>query len=285
MSPQQAIELINAQEHTSWVLDAQFSGGTDEGAFRVKAPDGQTQVLKISHNPMWISQVQRATAATGHLKSVGYPVPTYTLSGSTDSATYWLQSELSGAATEQPTAEQVTDLIRIIDLQKDQAISELQGQDWDWYVADVVFQGEGGNVRSMMQFSADTSALVSDIEQLVLGLQTKVLPKTDLVHGDMNIGQVFYQGPKVSGVLDWDQAGYGDRTIDFVALWYSLMSVPESRDLVMQHMLQVSDVEAIKIYAAYKMMATVAWHINKVGGEVIAQISHARAALDLLRKL
>lgn len=285
MSPQQAIDLINAQEHTSWVLDAQFSGGQDQGAFRLKAPDGQTSVLKISRNPMWLSQVQRATAATTHLKSLNYPVPAYTLSGSTDSATYWLQSELTGSSTEQPTAEQVTDLIRVIDLQKDQAISELQGQDWDWYIADVVFQGEGGNVRALMKFSADTSALVSDIEQMVLGMQTKVLPKTDLVHGDMGIGQVIFQGPKVAGVLDWDQAGYGDRTIDLVALWYSLMTMPESRDLVMKHMMAVSDAEAIKIYAAYKMLAVVAWHINKIGGEVIAQVTLARTALDLLRKL
>jgi len=285
MSPQQAIELINASEHTGWVLDAQFSGGADQGAFRVKAPDGQTAVLKLSRNPMWVSQVQRATAATTHLKSLNYPVPSYTLSGSTDSGTYWLQSELTGSLTEQPTPEQITDLLRVMDLQKDQAISELQGQDWDWYIADVVFQGEAGNVRALMQFSADTSALVSDIEGLVVGLQNKVLSKTDLVHGDMAIDQVLFQGPKVSGVLDWDQAGYGDRAIDLVALWYSLMQQPAPRDLVLKHLLESSDAEAIKIFAAYKMLAVVAWHVNKVGGEVIAQISHARTALDLLRQI
>src|SRR5438046_10162516 len=44
-----------------------------------------------------------------------------------------------------------------------------------------------------MQLSATTSALVADIEGLVAGLQGKMLRKTDLVHGDMNISQVLEQ--------------------------------------------------------------------------------------------
>jgi hypothetical protein len=63
------------------------------------------------------------------------------------------------------------------------------------------------------------------------------------------------------------------------------MNAPEARDLVMDHLIKMSDVEAIKIYAAYKMLAIVSWHINKIGGEVIAVVTQARTALDLLRKL
>ncbi|HUD10968.1 MAG TPA: aminoglycoside phosphotransferase family protein [Candidatus Saccharimonadia bacterium] len=286
MSPESALELVNASENTTYTLNAQFSGGQDQGAFLLLNGDGKRAVLKLSRNPMWLSQVTRATAATSHLKALNYPVPTYIMSGSTDTGTYWLQSELPGSVlVGPPTVEQVTDLMRLIDLQKGQAISDLQGQDWDWYIADVVFQGEDGMVRALMKFSTDTSALVADIEGLVVGLQNKVLPKTDLVHGDMNMGQVLFQGPAVSGVLDWDQAGYGDRTIDLVSLWYSLMDAPEPRDLVMKHLLEISDAESIKIYAAHKMLAIVAWHINKVGGEVIAVVTQARAALDLLHKL
>ena len=286
MTPDVALELINKSENTAYKLDAQYSGGADQGAFRVVNATGTRAVLKLSRNPMWLTQVQRATVATEHLKALKYPVPAYTTSGSSDNGTYWLMTEMPGSGTDQaPTPEQTADLIRLIDLQKGQAISELMGQDWDWYIADVVFQGEGGNVRSLMQFSGDTSALVADVEGMVVGMQTKVLPKTDLVHGDMDLGQVLFEGQAVSGVLDWDQAGYGDRTIDLVSLWYSLMQFPESRDLVMKHMLEISDLEAIKIYAAYKMLATVAWHINKVGGEVIAVVTQARTALDLLKKL
>jgi aminoglycoside phosphotransferase (APT) family kinase protein len=285
MSPESAVELINASEHTSYQLGAQFSNGQDSGAYL--AVDGDKRaVLKVSRNPMWLSQVTRATAATNHLKAISYPVPTYITSGSSDNGTYWLQSELTGnLLSGTPAIEQITDLVRLIELQKEQAISDLQGQDWDWYIADVVFQGEDGMVRAMMKFSADTSALVADIEGMVIGLQNKVLPKTDLVHGNMNIGQILFQDSKVSGVLDWDQAGYGDRTIDFVSLWYSLINAPEPRDYVMKHMLEISDPESIKIYAAYKMLATVSWHINKVGGEVISVVTQARTALSLLLKL
>jgi aminoglycoside phosphotransferase (APT) family kinase protein len=286
MTPEAALELVNASESTSYALNSQYSGDQDHGTYLVVSHEGARAVLKTSRNPMWLSQVTRATAATNHLKSVNYPVPTYRASGSTDSGTYWLLSELPGSLlAKAPTKEQITDVIRLIELQQGQAISELQGQDWDWYIADVVFQGEDGMVRAMMKFSPDTSALVADIEGLVVGLQNKVLSKTDLVHGDMNINQILFDGQTVSGVLDWDQAGYGDRAIDLVALWYSLMNAPEARDLVMDHLIKMSDVEAIKIYAAYKMLAIVSWHINKIGGEVIAVVTQARTALDLLRKL
>jgi aminoglycoside phosphotransferase len=286
MSPESAIEQINASEHTSYVLGDQLAGDQERGTYLAVEGDGKRAILKVSRNPMWVNQVNRASAATTHLKALNYPVPAYTTIGSTDTGTYWLQSELPGSPlSDPPTLEQVTDLVRLIEIQKDQAISDLQGQDWDWYIADAVFQGEDGMVRSLMKFSPDTSALVADVEGMVIGLQNKVLPKTDLVHGNMNMGQVLYQDAKVSGVLGWDQAGYGDRTIDLVSLWYSLINAPEPRDYVMKHLLEISDPESIKIYAAYKMLAIVSWHINKVGGEVISVVTQARTALSLLLKL
>jgi aminoglycoside phosphotransferase (APT) family kinase protein len=282
MTPQEALELINASEHTAYTLNAQYSGGEDQGAFQVVNTDGTRAVLKINRNPAWVSQVNRAKAATAHLKPLGYPVPTYTLVGSTDRGTYSLQTELTGI-NESPTPERMTELLKVIDLQKGQLISEVQGQDWVWYITDVVFRGESGHVRAMMQFSAETSAVVAEIEGLVAGLQGKALVKDDLVHGDMGVNQILWNGNAVAGVLDWDQVGYGDRTIDLVSLWYSIMQAPEARDTVMKHMLEISD--KVKICAAYKMLTMVAWNITKGGGDVAPAAMLARTATELLRAL
>jgi aminoglycoside phosphotransferase len=285
MSPQAALEFINASKHTQWMLSAQYSGGDQGGAYQVVVPAGTHAVLKINPNPMWVREVKRAEAATNHLKALGYPVPTYSVIESTDSGTYSLQSEMPGSNVETPGVESINDLIRLIELQKDQMISEVQGQDWVWYIMNVVFRGESGNVRALMQFSAETSALVADIETLCLGLDGKVIPKTDLVHGDMGLDQVLFQGQAVSGVLDWDQVGYGHRVIDLAALWYSIVQSEEPAAAVMKQMLAVSDAESVKICAAYKMLSVVAWNINTVGGAVGAAASQARAALRILHKL
>jgi aminoglycoside phosphotransferase len=285
MSPQEALEQVNATAHTTYALNAEYSGGEDQGAYRVASADGTRAVLKINRNPQWINQVQRAKAATTHLATLGYPVPVYALIGSSDRGTYSLQSELPGSSTAEPTAGAVSRLLQLIELQKGQAISEVQGQDWVWYLMDVVFRGEAGGVRILMQFSPETSALVTDIESLVVGLQGKMLPKDDIVHGDMAIGQVLFSGDNVTGVLDWDQVGYGDRTQDYVSLWYSLLTLPEPRDLVMRAMLESSDKEAIKIHAVYKMLTDVSWQINKSGGDVPAATASARTAIELLRQL
>lgn len=284
MTPQEALELINAANHTDYSVSMQYSGGEDQGAFQVVKSDGSHAVLKINRNPLWVSQIKRAKAATDHLRSLGYPVPTYTVVDSTDRGTFSIQSELPGQPGE-PTPELIKQVTALIDLQKGQTISEVQGQDWVWYMNAVVFRGEFGNVRALMQYSPETSALVADIEGLVAGLDGKMLPQTDLVHGDMAFGQVLVNDGKVSGVVDWDQVGYGDRTMDLASLWYSLVNYPDSAAPVMQHMLEVSDKETIKICAAYKMLSMVAWHINKVGGEVGMASEQARTALGLLRQL
>src|SRR5437763_448950 len=106
MSPEEALEIINSSQHTAYTLNARYSGGEDQGAYQVVNTDGSRAVLKINRNPMWVSQVNRAKAATTHLRPLGYPVPTYMLVGSTDRGTYSLQTELPGAAGE-PTVERM----------------------------------------------------------------------------------------------------------------------------------------------------------------------------------
>ncbi|MDF2461433.1 MAG: hypothetical protein K0S68_836, partial [Candidatus Saccharibacteria bacterium] len=72
---------------------------------------------------------------------------------------------------------------------------------------------------------------------------------------------------------------------DYVSLWYSLMAVPEPRDLVLQQARTISDPDAIKIHAVYKILTDVAWNINKSGGDVMAAVFQARTAIELLRAL
>jgi hypothetical protein len=189
------------------------------------------------------------------------------------------------SAGDAPTAEQLTSLLGLIEKQKGQAISEVQGQDWVWYLTEVVFRGESGYVRTLMQFGPETSSLVARIEGLVTGLQNKELPKTDLVHGDMAINQILFAGRDVSAVLDWDQVGYGDRTIDLVSLWYSLVERNDAQRQVLEHIMTVSEPEIIKIYAVYKMLTSVAGQITKAGGDLPAAVARANAALAVLDSL
>jgi len=286
MSPEIALEYINAAKSAKYSISGEFSGGENQGAYRVvNANDGKTAVLKYSANPMWKSQIERAKAATDHLRPLGYPVPTYQYIDATGTGTFWLEDELPGQAIETPSTDQVNELLALIELQKGQTISAVQGQDWSWYAMGVVFRGDGGLVRYLMQFSTETSALAAQIEGMVLGLDGKALGNSDLVHGDFGISQVLAQDQKISAVLDWDQAGYGDRAMDLVSLWYSLMDVPASRDQVFTALVKNSDPESIKIFAAYKMLAIVAWHINTPGGQVATVAQQAKTALQILHTL
>lgn len=285
MSPEAALEYLNAAKSTKYTLAGQFSGGDDQGAFRLLDEAGKSAVLKISANPMWRTQVERAKAATNHLRSLGYAVPEYLYIDSTSSGTFWLETELPGLPITSPSTEQVTELLRLIELQKGQSISEVQGQDWSWYAAGVVFRGDSGLVRVMMQFSQETSALAAQIEGLVLGLDSTPLVSADLVHGDIGISQVLIENDMISAILDWDQVGYGDRTMDLVGLWFSLIDHAPSREQVYQHLLKVSNPASIKIFAAYKMLAMVAWNINTSGGDVAKISQQVTIALGILSEI
>ena len=285
MSPEIALDYINAAKSTTYSISGQSSSGENQGAYHLVNGDGATAVLKFSANPMWRAQVERAKAATDHLRPLGYPVPEYLYIDATNSGTFWLENELPGSVIADPTAEQITDILRLVELQKGQTISAVQGQDWSWYAAGIVFRGDSGLVRYLMQFSTETSALAAQIEGLVLGLDGKALANSDLVHGDFGISQVLSDGTKVTAVQNWDQVGYGDRTMDLVALWYSLMDKPAVRDQVFATLVKNADAESIKIFAAHKMLAIVAWQINKAGGEVATVVQQAKAALLILHNL
>lgn len=286
MGPESAIDLINADQANQYTLVGRLAGGEDQGAYRVTDTHGQAAILKISRNPRWADQVKRGQAATNHLRPLGYPVPTYTYIGAADSGSFWLETELGGGPViGSPTTNQIKNILQLVEIQGGQVISEVHGQDWVWYISDVVFRGESGNVRALMQFSPVTSAIVTAAEGLVAGLQGTVLPKTDLVHGNFNLSQIFFTNDQVSGVLDWDQAGYGDRAIDLVGLWYSVIDTPEARDLVMQQLLAISTKPAIFIYAVHKILAQLAWQINMVHGDVSEQTAQAQTAIEQLQAL
>src|SRR5581483_7339599 len=54
------------------------------------------------------------------------------------------------------------------------------------------------------------------------GLDADELPGDDLVHVDFHPGNVLVDGGRISGVVDWDGAGRGDRHLDLVTLRYDL---------------------------------------------------------------
>ncbi len=285
MTPEVALDYINAAKAATYTLSGEISSSENHTAYRVVNGDGASAVLKYSANPMWRTQVERAKAATDHLRPLGYPVPSYLYVDATSAGTFWLENELTGQPIKSPTPAQIEHLLGLIELQKGQTISAVQGQDWSWYAMGIVFRGDSGFVRYLMQFSTQTSALAAQIEGLVLGLDGKALGNTDLVHGDLGLAQALAEGDAITGVLNWDQVGYGDHAMDLVSLWYSLMDQPTSRDQVFAALLKASDPQSIKIFAAYKMLSSIAAQINKVGGEVATAAEQAKAALQILHTL
>jgi hypothetical protein len=67
-------------------------------------------------------------------------------------------------------------------------------------------------------YSARAAALLA----WARSLDADVLPGDDLVHLDFHPGNVLVHRGRISGVVDWDGAGRGDRRLDLVTLRYDL---------------------------------------------------------------
>lgn len=158
------------------------------------------------------------------------------------------------------TESQLQQLLALNDLQVGQAIS--QEQDWSSYVVKVVFAGESGWADTLRQHSAATRDVLGRLERLVAGKHGSIKNAGDIVHGDMNPDNVLVYDGQISGIVDWDAAGCGDRTLDLTGLlFYSYTNLPIRRRL-QDRIIELTSRDALHVYMAYKILGQLDWSIH-----------------------
>jgi len=61
-------------------------------------------------------------------------------------------------------------------------------------------------------------ALTARLRGLVGPLEGVALPRGDFTHNDLNLSNILVADGRVSGVVDWDELGFGSRAGDLVGL-------------------------------------------------------------------
>jgi aminoglycoside phosphotransferase (APT) family kinase protein len=262
------LERINERHGAGFRFRGRCEGGENEGAYSVVDAAGAPFVLKWHRRPDRLGGLERARRITDHLRSRGAPVPSYHLMGALpDGMAYWLQTALHGAPAHDLNPNHVQPLLAINDLQAGEALSA--EQDWSAYVRAVVFAGESGWADSLKQHSVDTRAILARLRRLVAGQETYPLRTDDIAHGDMGLGNVLVEGDGVTGIIDWDAAGCGDRALDLSKLLYSAYRNEPVRRQLQEQIAALSGREALDIYLAYNILAQLDWSIHH----------HSRAAV------
>ena len=270
------LERVNAEHGTAFKLMGRYAQGENQGAYAVADASGAPLVLKWQATTAMLSRLERARAVTDRLVTLAVPAPRYHLIGSfPEGTTYWLQTALPGnpPADLRLSLEHARQLLELNDRQAGQALTA--EQDWSEYVRAVVFEGESGWADTLRGHSPETRALLGRLERVTAGREASVSRTGDLVHGDLSLGNVLVVGEQVTGIVDWDAAGCGDRALDLSKLlFYSYESYKSYengsvRSLLRERITDVSGVDALVVYLAYNILAQLDWSIHHHSPEAV----------------
>ena len=211
-----------------------------------------------------LQRFNTAAIVADRLRGRGYPTPTYHYIGRVAGVSYAVQGALPGAPMGHARAELVSELLRLNDMQRGQALPG--PRDWPAPVVDTVMIGGDGYcvletlrthspaTREMMaMLQATVSAVVSRGDQFVTD---------DIVHFDFSPANMLVADGKVSGVVDWDGACAGDRAFDLATLLFYGYNDLAVREPLRRHLLEQIGPGPLNIYLAHMIVRQVEWAIR-----------------------
>jgi aminoglycoside phosphotransferase len=279
MNIQELVGYINATHTANFVLQGKYATGENQGAYALSDDTGAGYVLKWNTRPPWLRSIHRAQQITNHLLQRGMPVPTYILADTrADGVTYWVQTALIGSPPEELLLSHAEQLLHLIDLQEAQALAS--GSNWSEYVRAVVFARHSGWEDTLAGYSDDTRTVLTRLKRLVARKEHVTLRSDDICHGDMGVDNVLVDGNQVSGIVDWDAGGDGDRALDLSILLFDSYHAIRIRHVLHDRIVKISGTDAYCMYLAYNILGRLDWSIRHHAPEaVIEGVAHAHHML------
>ena len=277
------IRAVNTQHGANYELLNRFDKG-EWGAYRIAEPGKHPVVLKffltLSKTNIVDVDLDLAENITDRLLSLGYPVPKHIHSGVIADGLYWVQQELPGEPLwKNPTVEQMQKILSLLLLQKNQAVSEKQN--YSLLIKDTVFGKRLGSSRSIRNYSSEIRGFLDKLMLSVKDLEGLALPKSDIVHGDFSYHQVMIDDGKITGIIDWQEAGCGDWFVDLARLIYSLHDRPQLASLIIKHVKQ-EDLPRMRLYTAFTVIEMLSWPIEQGQTNIEKSFNKAKSAVNFV---
>jgi aminoglycoside phosphotransferase (APT) family kinase protein len=197
----------------------QLAGGLQSSAYELT--DGETAVvLKWAADPGWAPRVRRAHELVRRARTVGYPTPAWLTVGETAAGSpYQLQEFVTGEPLRIASVldrRLAQELIAICELQRDLVPED--GVSWSGWSSGVVFDDWDGVWGRVHEYGGEVAELLDRYTELCRPYRGEVLPDDDLVHGDLNVGNLIVDNGRIAGIIDIEAAGGGSRAYDLVSL-------------------------------------------------------------------
>ncbi|MFG1628513.1 phosphotransferase family protein [Kribbella sp. NPDC049227] len=210
---------LNVALGTSYQLVRQLAGGLQSSAYELTDGDA-TVVLKWTADPDWTPRVRRAAELVGRARTAGYPTPAWLAVGETAAGSpYQLQEFVTGEPVRDASVldeRLARQLIAICELQRDLVPED--GVSWSGWSSGVVFEDWDGVWGRVHAYGGEDAELLDRYAELCRPHRGEVLPDKDLVHGDLNVGNLIVDNGRIAGIVDIEAAGGGSRAYDLVSL-------------------------------------------------------------------
>ena len=172
-------------------------------------------IVKANANPFVAERMAWAPRALDALATRGYPVPTVLWHGRL--GTWWsvvVLNRLPGRPLRTLDERNLDALLSLVELQADLDVGP-GGWDTTEWIELVLFEGWEGWWDAAERAAPETSRR---LRAFVEGVRGYRLPRSDVVHGDLNVSNMLASNGQVTGVIDWDALGYGSRASDLAGL-------------------------------------------------------------------
>jgi len=282
---------------------SRLPGGVHVGAMRVQLAGRANAVLKAvpRAHPGHLDETLRAYRVAGHMRRRGYPTPAWLAVGATATHVWHLMDFVDAAAVPELTPSIVEQLMEIIELQAGQASEPYDHWSYAWRVAtgqesavaglDVNETPEQSLLRqSVARLSGYSSVVSALVERLRLVCADAPPPREapDMVHADLNPGNVLVRDGAVVAVVDIGNAGSGTRATDLTTLQWHTFTDPldGARRRLWRRILALAGWEGTAVLAATQILLQLEWPIRRGRHDAVAGVvKRGHRALDELNAL
>lgn len=197
--------------------------GGEVGAAYVRWDDGHRSILK------WRPQTTLEDMQAGPLKvvsvlrSVGYPAPETELAAQVGDAVVTIQELLPGTTVNLLNESTLDQALALNDLQAGILTEHRDIPNAKLYLTE---DGPGFCLHGPLRRHSRRTARLADWIAEVGACSADRLAGDDAMHLDFHPGNLLAQDGKLTGVIDWDGAGRGDRRFDVVTLRFGAHPYP-----------------------------------------------------------
>lgn len=218
LDPHRLVAALRARTGVSLSVLGPCPGG-QVGAAYVAWPDGHRSVLKWRPGTELATMRRGPLAVVEALRSAGFPAPATELSAQVGTAVVLVQELLPGAPIDRLDD---AGLERMLALNEAQAGALADLPDIPAVPLYLEEDGPGFCRHEPLRAHSRRAAALDRWIAAVAAEHPGPLPGDDAVHLDFHPGNVLAVGGLVTGVVDWDGAGRGDRRLDLVTLRFGL---------------------------------------------------------------